>query len=265
MTFAQQIAPRRSAIEAPLGLPRSSRHRLPRAEDCGRLTTGQLRGDVTQGAEQHQLTDGTKLQLRWQPVRGCFGGRGGWALMLACPLCSRTARVLWRPPHGDWGCWHCNPVSHRSHRRSGSQAGRRKPRSWRLDQITAAQDRAAKLLALQHWPPQRLMWSWLDLLEAPTHPDAPRLTSSRRQALAQRICALETLRLDLLLPIICAQLKSMGQELVPCCPQSGNVSTAHQVLIETAWAVRRPGGDPRTTRGGVRRKHAVNAPRGQSQ
>ena len=50
------------------------------------------------------LPDGTALALRWGAARGCYGGQPGRALLLAYPVCSRSARVPWRSPGCDWGC-----------------------------------------------------------------------------------------------------------------------------------------------------------------
>ena len=82
--------------------------RRPRAECCHRLALADLRPLVQPGDAALDLPDGTTLALRWGGVRGCFGGRPGRALLLVCPICSRSARVLWRPPGCGWGCcWGC--------------------------------------------------------------------------------------------------------------------------------------------------------------
>lgn len=226
----------------------------PRAEACGRLTVGQLRRRVEAGAPSCQLADGTALALRWAPVRGCFGGRGR-ALVMICPVCEASCRVIWRPPGQGWGCWRCRPVSHRSHRRPGSRRGRPKPTRWRLEQIATEQRRCTELLALEHWPPQRLFWSWRHLLVEPRRPGAPVLSAARELALAQRCCALETLRVAALLPGIDAELRGWGHELPPWPSKGREVAAAKRLLEDTAWSVRRPAGDPRkpraATRGGV--------------
>ncbi len=220
---------------------------LPRAEDCERLSTGQLRAWVVAGARSHQLSDGTELELSWEPVRGCFGGRGGRALVITCPRCSRPCRVLWHAPLSGWGCRRCNPVSYRSHRRSGSGRGRCKPASWHLDRIEAEQRRVAALLGLR-WPVQRLLWRLDDLRYAPRVSGAPRLSRRRREALIHRLDALENLRFRRVLPLLSCDLKALG-----CSPPDGHqldalATSAEERLTATAWAVRRPATDPRTTR-----------------
>jgi hypothetical protein len=151
--------------------------------------------------------------------------------------------VLWRPPALGWGCWRCHPISHRSHRRSGARRGRPKPTSWRLDQITAEQRRTAEHLGLQQWPPERLIWGVADLFSAPLVPGAPRLSRDRQLALVLRLDALETLRLAVLLPEIDADLKRLDPEIEGL-PQS-KAAKARRVVGQTAWAMRRPSGDPR--------------------
>ena len=227
--------------------------RRPRAHHCERLTAGELRPLVEVGAELHTLADGTALGLGWRPVRGCFGNREGRSLLLLCPLCSAAGRVLWRPPGRNWGCWRCHPISHRSHRRSGSRAGRPKPSSWERQRIAEEQQQIAELLGLAQWPPDLILWTWRTLELEPRRPDAPRLSAKREQALRWRACALETLRIADLLPGIKADLKPLGQEL-PEWPGLGrHVAAARRMVTATGWAMRRPAGDPRTTRGGVPR------------
>ena len=72
--------------------------RRHRAEACDRLALADVRPLVEPGAAAAALPDGTALALRWGAARGCYGGQPGRALLLACPVCSRSARVLWRPP-----------------------------------------------------------------------------------------------------------------------------------------------------------------------
>lgn len=220
--------------------------RRPRAADCERLTVGDLRPLVEPGADHHRLADGTELALGWRPVQGCFGGRGGRALLAICPICTAEARVLWRPPGSGWGCWRCHPISHPSHRRSGSRAGRPKPPRWERQRIGAEQCRIADLLGLTQWPPERLLWDWRTLLVAPRWPDAPELSVHRELALCRRACALETLRVGLFLPSINAELGALGKELPPWPGMAGQVAAAHRVLATTRWAMRRPAGDPRS-------------------
>ena len=105
--------------------------RRHRAEACDRLALADVRPLVEPGAAAAALPDGTALDLRWGTARGCYGGRPGRVLLLSCPVCSRSARVLWRPPGCGWGCCKCWPLSHASHRRPGAHRGRQKPLRWR--------------------------------------------------------------------------------------------------------------------------------------
>ena len=217
------------------------------AEHCERLNATTLRALVPPEAAAHTLADGTQLRLIWQPVRGCFGG-DGVALRVACPGCAAACRVLYRPAGRSWGCWRCHPLSWRSHRRSGSRRGRPKPTSWKLDQISAEQRRIADLLGLASWPPQRLIWSWRTLPLEARRPDAPRLSPEREQALRRRVCALETLRVAMLLPGIDAALRDFGHELSEWPGMAGAVAAAKRMVEASGWAMRRPAGDPRTPR-----------------
>lgn len=223
--------------------------RRPLAEHCERISVSDLRPLVEPGTEHHALADGTRLQLRWAAVRGCFGGREGRALVLRCPGCQAHARVLWRPPGADWRCWRCQPISHRSHRRPGARRGRPKPVRWRVAQICAEQRKIADLLGLASWPPQRLLWDYRSLGLEARRPDAPRLSSEREWALTLRIDALENMRLALLLPQIDASLRELGQGLPEWPELERGVAGSRRVVRATAWAMRRPAQDPRTPRG----------------
>lgn len=210
----------------------------PRAECCERLALADLRGLVQPGDAALDLPDGTTLALRWSVVRGCFGGRPGRALLLACPICDRSCRVLWQPPGDRWGCSICRPISHRSHRRPGARKGQRKPRSWHCDQLQQEQRRCAELLGLESWPPPTLFWRPFDLLTAPRRPDAPRLRFERQVALVRRLDALESLRIGSVVASSALPLRWPQQ-----------VSDDAAAVVEaTAWALRRPAGDPRSTR-----------------
>lgn len=222
-------------------------NRRPRAETCQRLTLADLRPLVEPGTDRHQLADGTQLALSWAGVHGCWGGKQGQALLMHCPGCDAACRVLRRPPGGGWRCWRCNPLSHRSHRRSGSRRGRPKPTSWRLEQIEAEQLRIARLLGLQ-WPPRLLLWTAANLAEAPQRPDAPRLRRRRRLALLQRIDGLETMRVALIAPVINADLEALGGEGVAWPGMAALVARAEQQVADTGWAMRRTASDARTGR-----------------
>ena len=222
--------------------------RRPRAEACDRLALVDVRGLVEPGAAAAALPDGSALALRWGEARGCYGGRPGRALLLVCPICSRSARVLWRPPGRGWGCCRCWPLSHPSHRRPGARKGRQKPLRWRRAQLHREQYRCAELLGLETWPPERLLWSARDLWLAPRRPDAPRISHHRQQALIRRLDALETLRVLAIIPAVDAVLSSMGMPEAGAPP--GWAEQAAEVIHATGWAVRRGPRDPRSSRGG---------------
>ena len=173
-------------------------------------------------------------------MRGCFGGRSGRSLLLVCPTCDRSCRVLWQPPGERGGCCCCWRISYRSHRRSGSRKGHPKPRSWHCDRLQQDQRRCADLLGLESWPPQRLCWKPFDLLTAPRRPDAPWLRFDRQVALVRRLDALESLRIEAVVA---------GSDLPLSWPEHQGAKAA-AVVESTAWAMRRPAGDHRSTRGG---------------
>jgi hypothetical protein len=221
--------------------------RRPRAEDCLRITGAGLRPFVAPGAQHHQLNDGTTLELRWSTVRGCYGGEGT-ALAMGCPACSKTVRVLRKPPGGGWSCRNCRPVSHRSHRRSGSSRGKQKPWSWRIAQVCDEQGRIAEMLGLHHWPPKRVLWGLVDLQAESRAPGAPRLSSERREALEHRLNALEDIRICAFASLIRREGKALGG--LAAVPTVGEryLAAAERQLAETSWALRRQARDPRTLR-----------------
>lgn len=231
--------------------------RRPRAEDCKRLTIGYLRKRVTSSTTFYTLRDGQRLELRWTRCRGCFGEGEGFALVIACPVCNRNCRVLWCPPGQGWGCCSCRPVSHRSHRRSGSSNGGLKPPLWRVDQLNTAQVRAAWLLGLQQWPPNNLLWSRQDLEVAPRQPNAPRLSHRRRHALLTRLYCLDVLRIALIAGDIRSEQQALRGDL-PASPELRKMAkTAALVERYTRWAVRHGAQDPRTPRQRFVQKHAI--------
>lgn len=218
----------------------------PRAHWCERITAGELRALVEPGAERLALGDGLLLDLRWSRCRGCFGAGVGRALLLACPCCGRSARVLWRPPGEGWGCWRCHPISHRSHRRSGARRGHPKPPSWHADRWRAEQLRIVELLGLVEWPPRRLLWGMADLLAAERLPDAPRLNPARDRALLLRLHALESLRVASVIAANAWLLDASGIAMPEGLPRLR--SGAERLERATRWAMRRGAHDPRTLR-----------------
>lgn len=217
-----------------------------RAEDCDRLALGTVRSLVQPGDEVAALGDGTTLALRWGVARGCYGSQPGRTLLLVCPGCSRSCRVLWQPPGQRWGCWGCWPLTHRSHRRPGARCGRPKPLRWQIDRIQSEQRRCAALLGLQQWPPDRLFWGAVDLWLAPRRAGAPRISHHRQLALIQRLDALETLRI--LTFLLDLKALSASQGLPAKDPPTGMGERAAAAVRSTDWAMRRGPRDARTLR-----------------
>ena len=218
-----------------------SRQRL-RAEDCKRLTLADVKPLVHPGDALAILPDGTPLAIRWSDVKGCFGGGVGQALLLVCPACQRSSRVLHRKRSRDpWGCWACRPLSVRSHRRSGARRGRSKPKTWHLDRIMAEQKRCIGLLGLASWPPEPLIWGWRHVLAMPRHNGAPRLTERRAKALAVRLDVLDRERLVMQMSAANQWLNGQGQPLLVDSSTLGRLHNQALVIKRiTAWSVRRP-------------------------
>jgi hypothetical protein len=137
-----------------------------------------------------------------------------------------------------------------SHRRSGGSRGRGKRRSlrWRLQWIEDESRRAAELLQLQQWPPDRCFWDRAYLRRQPRRPGA-RLSRARRDALIDRLDALESLRIWSLAPVLTAQIEAMGRSM-GALPSDLRLRLHLAVVGEeiTRWAVRRPASDPRSWR-----------------
>jgi hypothetical protein len=224
----------------------------PTVETCKRLALKDVRPLVKPGDETATLLDGTTLALRWAEVRGCYGDRPGRALLLVCPGCSRSSRVLYRPPAGAWGCWSCTPVSPRSHRRPGARPGRPKPPEWQRQKVMQHQLRCVRLLGLKNWPPDQLFWTARDVLAMPRRPDAPRISELRASALAMRLDVLDRLRMAAIAKASDGLMKSLGLPPVLSDDELAKLEprywTTAQILAATAWAVRRGPGDPRTRR-----------------
>lgn len=219
-----------------------------RPEECSTLRSADLRALVPPDAEHHLLADGTVLRLAWQRCSGCWGPSGkGKALLVICPGCGSRCRLLRRPPAGPWGCWRCRPLSTISHRRSGAPAGRGKPATWQAERLEALQARAV-LLAGVAWPPPRWLWARGDLEELPLLAGAPRLSARRRAALLDRIDALQTLKVALVLPAVNRMLTTLGGTAEEPMGWPRQVAAAHAVVAATRWAVRRPAGDRRQRR-----------------
>lgn len=99
-------------------------------------------------------------------------------------------------------------------------------------------------VGLRSWRPTRLIWGLTDLRNHPRRPGAPRLSARRRDALEQRLNALESVRV----------LRIIGAAPVPLVgPQDGTpalmLAHARLVMAETRWAMRRTARDPRSLAG----------------
>lgn len=99
-------------------------------------------------------------------------------------------------------------------------------------------------VGLRSWRPTRLIWGLTDLRNHPRRPDAPRLSARRRDALEQRLNALESVRILRIIGACPVQL--IG-------PQDDRprlmLAHARLVMDETRWAMRRPTRDPRSLTG----------------
>lgn len=223
----------------------------PRAEDCARLTVGDLRPGVARGAATTVLSDGVEIGLAWRPTAGSFGG-SGLAMVLVCPTCRRHCRTIHQPPGDPWSCWSCCPLSMPSHRRSGARAGRPKPSTWRTDQLRSEQRRALALLGLER------------LVGSPWNPQPPfiaamsrktRIHPERRLALADRAVAARTLAEIETLRSVAGGLGRLGGDPVAIPAAMGAMERlCSDVLERTGWATRRPASDARTGRDRPRRR-----------
>jgi hypothetical protein len=203
-----------------------------------------LRSCVEPHHERVVLADGTELDLRRAEVRGAFAQRGtrGTAstLIAHCPSCRRVVRVL-RKPYGaqQWGCRGCLPLIYPAQRRSGWHKGRakRKPSTWKLAAIKEEQRRIARLLKLEHWPPEAITWDRSHLQAT------RRLQTERREALIDRLDALEHQRVHIYgLIFINRYGITIDKEL------KNHKDVAQQILNCTRWAVQENWRHPKSIR-----------------
>lgn len=235
--------------------------RRPRAEACDRLTAASLRPLLAPEATACTLPGGQLAGLEWRELRHCYGGRGR-ALLVRCPDCAAPSRVLWRPPGRGWGCWRCCPVSHPSHRRPGTHRRHRrpggcagKPHAWDEERLGQEIDRLAlEFLGLRDdsdlfpwirrsWRNRLpLVWGLTELRCLSRRPDAPRLTWRRREAIEERLSAMETLRI-----IAVLEGCPFRDRLLPPGDDQPRLLAAYcrATVFLTEWAVRRPARDPR--------------------
>jgi hypothetical protein len=223
----------------------------PRAEDCLRLTVGDLRLGVARGAATTVLSDGVEIELAWRPTAGSFGG-SGLAMVLVCPTCRRHCRTIHQPPGGAWSCWSCCPLSMPSHRRSGARAGRPKPSTWRTDQLRSEQRRALALLGLERLVDSPSRWSANGLVALSRK---TRIHPRRRLALAERVVAAHALATIATLRSVAGALERMGGVAPSMPPTTSAVELIYREALQTtSWATRRPASDARTGRDRPRRR-----------
>jgi hypothetical protein len=134
-----------------------------------------------------------------------------------------------RKPYGaqKWGCRGCLPLIYPAQRRSGWHKGRanRKPSTWKLDAIRDEQQQIAAYLRLETWPPNTIAWGHSELNAT------RRLKNSRREALMDRLAALESLRISILASWLSSRF---GIEISS---NSGNyLENAENNIKTTKWA-----------------------------
>jgi hypothetical protein len=214
-----------------------------RTEECEVLRVASLRSCVQPHENEVHLNDGTRLVLCRAQIKGVFAADGtrGTAstLMVHCPSCDRTARML-RKPYGieHWGCRRCLPLIYPAQRRSGWQKGRfkHKPTTWKLAAICKEQKRITRLLDLQNWPPEKLTWDLSDLV--------PRrhLNPTRMDSLLTRLDALEHLRVR---TYATALHRVFGIETT--CSWDSQHSALQRLLLSTRWAMHEHWRQPTTS------------------
>jgi hypothetical protein len=223
----------------------------PRAEDCRRLSVGELRRTVERGAASTTLADGVEIALEWRPTSGSYGGTG-LAMLLVCPACGRRCRTLHQPPGGPWGCWGCHPLSTASHRRSGGRAGAPKPSTWEIDRLEAERRRALALLGLEVLVDSPSRWSANGLVALSRK---TRIHPRRRLALAERVVAARALATITTLRSVAGALERLGGAAPSMPPTTSAVELIYRETLEsTSWATRRTASDARTGRDRPRRR-----------
>jgi len=210
------------------------RRRRLRIEDTDCLAISDLRPLVERDTMTLILADGTPLHLRWREIKGVFtsSGHRGTAKVLVgvCPSCDRDVRVLRKARSwGLWGCRRCLNLIYPSQRRPGGHKShlKRKPSTWHIAAICDQQTKIAKLLALPSWPPDSLAWDRWKLM--PARP----LSTLRREALLNRLEALETLRIS-----IWCQVWEQRYGILSTAKSSRAVAQSAHRLALTRWAMR---------------------------
>ena len=148
----------------------------------------QLRPDATAVA----LPGGGQALIRWRPIGSSFGAAGR-ELLLHCPACGASRRVLRRQRAGPWRCAGClPPLLWPCQARPGGR--RRKPPTYRLAQL---HDRTVRTLRRLDLPPPLTPLPVVDAMRQLLPPAPPerrhrhRLTNRNRAALLQQLTALE--------------------------------------------------------------------------
>lgn len=83
-----------------------------------------------------------------------------------------------------------------------------------------------------------MLWDHSDVAKLPRLDGAPCLSANRREALEQRLAAMETIRLGVVLGATGEALSRLGMDADPGEVDRAN-SAAERVLTATSWAMRR--------------------------
>ncbi len=163
-----------------------------RVELLQEIRAADLRPQLPADATVAALPGGGQAEIRWRPIGSSFGAAGR-ELLLRCPACGASRRVLRRQRAGPWRCAGClPPLLWPCQARPGGR--RRKPASYRLSQLHDRTVRTLRRLDLPPViaPPPELVTLCQLLPPAPSpRRQRHRLTNRKRAALLQRLTALE--------------------------------------------------------------------------
>ena len=164
--------------------------RLP-VETLQEIRAADLRPQLPADATAAALPGGGQALIRWRSIGSSFGAAGR-ELLVICPACGASRRLLRRQLAGPWRCAGClPPLLWPSQARPGGR--RSKPPTYRLAQL---HDRAARLCRRLDLPPpvppSPVVESRRQLLPPPPRPrHRHRLTHKKRAALLQQIAAID--------------------------------------------------------------------------
>lgn len=155
------------------------------------IRAAELRPQLLPDATAVALPGGGQALIRWRPIGSSFGAAGR-ELLLICPACGASRRVLRRQLAGPWRCAGClPPLLWPCQARPGGR--HRKPPTYRLAQL---HDRAGRTLRRLDLPPPLTPSPVVEAMRQLLPPPPPRrhrhrLTNRKRAALLQQIAALE--------------------------------------------------------------------------